>query len=186
MPRRGARRGGPKGALATRGARSRPESAEQRAVATLYSACGCSIWQNSVFGHKPIGVTPGIPDLRIKQPDWKLDFDHEVKPEGRRQSEPQYRYMQEAIAMDGLYVLGGVSSAIDFLVFLGLGTALTDTIHFEPRQEWMSIMWRWMVGVRDMAEEWYASVAFQVALDKYGYKPPKAPTKPPTLRKGAP
>lgn len=66
------------------------ESPVQRAVSLLYASAGCSVWQNTVYGAKPRGVTPGIPDLRVKQPEWRLDFDHEVKPSGRRQSAEQY------------------------------------------------------------------------------------------------
>lgn len=150
------------------------EAPIQRAVLTLYESCGFSVYQNSVFGVKPIGVTPGIADLRVKQPDWRLDFDHEVKAPNGRQSKEQYGYLLECQAMGSLYVLGGTEYAIAFLAFLGLGTPVGDIIGFRPRASWPLIIdaLTYQHGWHYVAERWYATDAFAASLEKHGWKAP--------------
>lgn len=151
----------------------RIEAPVQQAVGTLYAGIGCTVYQNSVFGTHPKGVTPGIPDLRVKHPIWRLDFDHEVKPPKKRQSEPQWRYMNEAWSMGQIVVLGGVEAAIGFLAFLKLGVPVGDTIHFKPRESWGEIIARRIDGDREeLAAQWYESAAFEKAVAEHGYKPP--------------
>lgn len=166
--------GSPLLAATDKPARAKPVSAEapvQRNVVTLYASCGMSCWVNSVYGTQPHGVTPGIPDMRVKQPDWRLDFDHETKPDGRRQSKSQYDYLRECQAMGTVYVLGGVAEAIDFLDFLGIvAKRLPDTAQFKPRESWRSYMdWcherPWL-----LADAWYASPAFVASIAKHGYR----------------
>lgn len=153
-------------------AHTHKEAPVQSAVVRLYESCGCSVWSNTVYGAKPKGVRPGIPDLRVKHPEWRLDFDHECKPQGRRQSKEQHEYMTECQQMGTVYVLGGVSEAIDFLDYAGIvGTRLADTARFKPRHEWAGAVALW--SMLDLAECWYDSPAFARQMVAYGYKPPR-------------
>lgn len=152
----------------------RIESPIQQAVTTLYQSCGMLVYQNSVYGGKPIGVTPGIPDLRVKRPDWRLDFDHETKAPGKRQSCEQDAYMRVCQTADSIYVLGGTTEALDFLAFLQLGSRVNDTIQFHTRGLWDGATHWWRDAPWQLADLWYATPQFRNALDRYGYKPPRA------------
>ena len=154
--------------------RGRPEYLEQSAVINLYGSIGASVYVRSVYGAHPKGVTPGQPDLCIKQPDWRLAWEQEVKPAGKRQSKAQYDYMRECQAMGSVVVLGGLSEAIDFLDFIGIvATRLTGTVRFKPRDEWPSRLMipSWQDSEHRIAENWYASEAFARQLATFGYKP---------------
>ena len=153
--------------------RRRPEAIEQTAVVKLYQSIGASVYVNSVYGAHPKGVTPGIPDMRVKQPDWRLEWDHETKPAGKRQSKAQYDYMRECQAMGTVYVLGGLQEALDWLEFLGIvERRLAQTAQFWPRDQWRNRLDRHRLRYAPtLAESWYTSPLFGLQLDRFGYKP---------------
>ena len=153
--------------------RGRPEYLEQSAVINLYGSIGASVYVRSVYGAHPKGVTPGQPDLCIKQPDWRLEWDHETKPTGKRQSKAQYDYLRECQAMGTVYVLGGLQEALDWLDFLGIvEERLADTAQFRPRKEWVARVFRFRLRWPDtLAECWYTSDVFARQLETFGYKP---------------
>lgn len=151
--------------------RGKPEYAEQSGVVKLYQSIGASVYVNSVYGAHPKGVTPGIPDMRVKQPDWRLEWDHETKPAKGRQSKAQYDYLRECQAMGTVYVLGGISEALDFLDFLGIvEKRLADTAQFKPRDEWAGMVAEWGPLRGAVAVDWYASREWAAMFDRYGYK----------------
>lgn len=160
--------------------RHRPEYVEQSAVVNLYGSIGASVYVNSVYGAHPKGVTPGIPDMRVKQPDWRLEWDHETKPAGKRQSKAQYDYMRECQAMGMVYVLGGLQEALDWLDFLGILERRNDIVEFKPRELWRNTILAHRYGRSSVVNEtgwggtapaWYASEAFARQLGTFGYKP---------------
>lgn len=146
------------------------EAPEQASVAQLYGGLGMAVYQNSVFGVQPKGVTPGIADLHPKWVEHRWEFDHEVKAQGGKQSEAQWRYMIECKKMGSIYVLGGTDSAIDFLIWLKLGERAGPTIRLHPRERIRAQMARNVsLGPAILAGEWYASPEFLNSVDVYGY-----------------
>ena len=158
-----------------RAKRQSPEATEQRGVVHLYQSIGASVYVRSVYGTQPHGVTPGQPDLAIKQPDWRLEWEHEVKPTKGRQSKAQDDYMRECQAMGTVYVLGGVQEALDWLDFLGIvQRRFADTAQFLRREQWphrLAIA-SWREHEHELARRWYASEAFARQLATFGYRPP--------------
>lgn len=100
--------------------RGRPEDDEQRFhVMPMYANAGFDVYVNSTR-NKPVGVTPGIPDLEVFAVAFGFGFRHEVKVEGRRQSYEQRVYQERCDAVGVPYVLGDREAAEDFLVWFGL------------------------------------------------------------------
>lgn len=153
-------------------ARQRPEYIEQSGVVKLYQSINASVYVRSVYGAHPKGVTPGQPDLCIKQPDWRLTWEQEVKPAGKRQSKPQYDYMREAQQMGAVYVLGGVFEAMELLDFLGIvAERLPDSVQFlHPREVWGIAIERKWPSRMHLGSAWYASREWAAMFDRYGYK----------------
>jgi hypothetical protein len=149
---------------------TRKEAPVQRNVATFYGSLGMTVYQNSVFGVQPKGVTPGIPDLHPKWPEYRWEFDHEVKAEGYRMSFSQDVYLQECIAMETIYVVGGMDSAVDFVCgFLALGKPVGDTVQlFDPGVRRRNMQ----TAIEDpafLARLWYDSPYFDASMRRYGF-----------------
>ena len=159
-----------------RAKRQSPEYAEQSGVVKLYQSIGASVYVNSVYGTQPHGVTPGIPDCRIKHTDWRLEWEHECKAPKGRQSKAQHDYMRECEAMGTVYVLGGVQEALDFLDFLGIvEKRLAGTAQFRRRECWLGrIADAKGAGGRFLGRNWYASGWFAGSLATFGYREPRA------------
>ena len=153
-----------------RAKRQSPEYTEQSGVVKLYQSIRASVYVRSVYGAHPKGVTPGQPDLCIKQPDWRLEWEQEVKPTGKRQSKAQYDYMRECQAMGTVYVLGGITEACEFLAFLGILEMRLPVVQFKPREVWGIAIERKWPSRMHLGSAWYASREWAAMFDRYGYK----------------
>ena len=94
------------------------ESQVQSAVKRLYRSMGCKIYDTSQ--RRRADITPGIPDLIVFHPGKGLQWFHEVKVEGGRQSPAQKRFERDCIAAKSDYILGGVAAAKDHLWVVGV------------------------------------------------------------------
>jgi hypothetical protein len=102
----------------------RPEDDHMRhQVGPFYGAAGISSFITSARLHAK-GVTPGIADMLCFFPRLGVRFDHEVKLVGDRQSHAQLLYQESCIGTGHVYVLGDLSAAEDFLIWLGVAEVL--------------------------------------------------------------
>lgn len=123
---------------------------------------------------KARGVTPGIADVLCGSPRLGFRFDFEGKLPGKRQDHEQLRYQEFVEGSGGVYVLGDVVTAEDFLVHLGLCRVL-DRPHSvtkerivqprEPRE------WPVPDAVAMLAQSWKRTPMYRDAQDRFGWKP---------------
>lgn len=164
---------------------ARPEHDHERnIIAPLYGSCGFAVFATSAR-NKPVGITPGIPDLLIRATNLGIAFEHEVKVGTYRQSQEQYTYMLAAEQSGVPYILGDVTSANDFLCWLGIATALGDTIRFEPRERWQfRVNDTLRIADGDLAYAWALTPLHQRHMEHWGYREPTGPIKKPRRHTG--
>lgn len=144
---------------------------ERNVVAPFYAGMGITVNCTSARNH-PIGITPGIPDLILQWRTLGLTLYHETKVGHRRQTPEQFYFALRAAASSTPYILGDITSAYDFVGWLGIARRLPETVHFRPREQWPPIV----RGIKERAGEslgrcWAESAVHRKHLERWGYRP---------------
>lgn len=151
--------------------RGRPEhDHERKIVAPFYSGMGATVNCTSAR-NAAVGITLGIPDLIVHWETVGMTLNHETKVGSRRQTLEQHEYMQRAAACATPYVLGDITSAYDFVCWLGIATRLPETVHFKPRESWRAIV-RGMAyhAGESLGRRWAESAEHRKHLERWGYR----------------
>lgn len=148
----------------------RPEAIVEAAVMQLYAAIGATVNKSSAAVHAK-GVTAGIPDLFIQHEAWQLEWFHEVKPPGRRQSLEQLEFANRCARIGRTaYVLGGVDGAEAFLYWVGIGVLDYGALRLiSPRSLWLPRVLR---AKEAGVESWVSSPMHGQMQIRYGYREP--------------
>lgn len=150
----------------------RPEAIVEAAVMQLYTAIGATVNKSSAAVHAK-GVTSGIPDLYMQHEAWGLEWFHEVKPQGRRQSAVQLAFAARCVRINRTpYVLGGLDAAWGFLRWLGIAkwNRNRESVLIQPRSRWTAHVDETMHA--GGLEGWPFCRAAVEMQEVYGYQPP--------------
>lgn len=152
--------------------RGRPEDDMLRnQVLPLFARVGVECFFTSARV-KARGVTPGIADMLCFSGRHAFRFDYEGKLPGHRQDHEQLRYQEAVEAAGGVYVLGDLAVAEEFMVWLGLYKflirphAVTGDRMLQPvpDRSWpLDVFWR--------SKQWHTTPMAKAAQDRFGWKP---------------